>query len=234
MIKANISKIQGKIASVCKKIGRNPSEVILIGVTKYAEADKIKEAIEAGLTHIGENKVQEAQRKFPALEPFNAKMTKHMIGHLQTNKVKPALRYFDFIQSVDSLKLAVEIEKQATVLNKNVDILVEVNTSMEEQKFGMDAYEVIPLIEEISRLPHIRVRGLMTISALTDRQEVARKCFQDLRFLNDRCKEAFAGRPGVNMQFLSMGMTDDYEIALEEGSNMLRIGRAIFAEEKAS
>jgi len=226
MIQDNISGILDKITAVCQRIGRDPGEIILVGVTKFADASKVNEAIQFGLRHIGETKVQEAQRKFASIKDSGFKVTRHMIGHLQTNKVKHALEFFDLIQSVDSLKLASALETQAAKQNKNIDILLQVNTAGEEQKFGCGTSEVVPLIEELIKLRNVHLLGLMTIAPLTQDAEIVRKCFKDLRLLRDQISGQFTD--DVEMKYLSMGMTDDYEIALEEGSNMIRIGRAIF------
>ena len=228
MIRDNFARIQNQIAAVCKRLGRNPNEIILIGVTKFADVSKIQEAIDVGLRDIGENKVQEGQNKFPALKISDFKVTKHLIGHLQTNKVKQALEFFDLIHSVDSLKLAREIEKQAAKSGKNTDILIQVSTSGEEQKFGIAPSEVFSLIDEVGKLAHIRVLGLMTMAQLTEDKTIIRNCFKDLRILRDQIRQRFAGNHNVAMKYLSMGMSGDYEIALEEGSNMVRIGSAIF------
>lgn len=216
------------MASVCRRLGRNAAQITLVGATKYATPAQIKEAVDAGLHHIGENRVQEAQQKFSVLHGLHVKVTKHMIGHLQTNKVKQAVELFDFIQSVDSIKLVKEIETQAEKLHKDVNILIEVNTSGEEQKFGIHENAIIPLIEEIVRSEHIRLLGLMTMAPLTEDRERIRRCFRDLRELADAIEEKVLGNTRIDMRCLSMGMTNDYEIALEEGANMLRIGRAIF------
>ena len=253
MIQANFLAVQENISLICRRLRRDAREVTLIGVTKYAQVEDIKQAIDAGLLNVGENKVQEGQNKFPLLDEGALKVTKHLIGHLQTNKVKQALQYFDLLQSVDSLKLAEEIQKQAAKLNRSVDILVQVNTAREEQKFGADPSAAISLIESISKLNHIRVLGLMTMAPFIDDKKIVRQCFRDLRILRDQVAEKFTLQPeghglqsvdeclragfrpwgstasgNVRMKYLSMGMTDDYEIALEEGSNMVRVGRAIF------
>lgn len=230
MIKDNLSRVFEHIASVCERIERDPGEIILVGATKYASAEQIREAVEAGLKHIGENRVQDAQSKFPVLDQFKVKAVRHMIGHLQTNKVKQAVQLFDFIQSVDSVRLADEIEKEAAKLAKTVDILVEVNTSGEEQKFGVHPDEVPALMKEINRCPRIRLLGLMTMAPITEEKGRIRRCFRDLRELFDAVEEDFADHERIEMKYLSMGMTSDYEIALEEGANMIRIGRAIFEE----
>ena len=229
MIQDNIARISGKIDAVCRRIGRNPDEITFIAVTKFADIPEIKEVIAAGLTHIGENKVQDAQRKFPAFENSQIKVTRHMIGHLQTNKVKQALEVFDCIQSVDSLNLAVAIEPQAAKLNKDIDILVQVNTAGEKQKFGITPSEVSALIERIVELKHVHLQGLMTIAPFVEDREIIRRCFRDLRILRDEISGRFSAEHSITMKYLSMGMTEDYDIALEEGANMIRIGRAVFS-----
>ncbi len=226
MIKERISRIQDDIHQICQKLGRKPQDVTLVGVTKYASPDQIQEAIAAGLKHIAENKVQEAVQKFPQFSG----VTKHFIGHLQANKVKTALQLVDLIQSIDNLKLAQEIQKQAAKLNRQVDILIQVNTSGEKQKFGIDPQKTLRFIEEISQLDYIRVLGLMTMAPLTDNEKIIHDCFGFLRKIRDEVAKHFFGSSKVQMKNLSMGMTDDYKIALEEGSNMVRIGRAIFGE----
>ena len=231
MIQENVAQILQNISSICAKLGRDPKSVTLIGVTKTADVSKIKEAIDAGIAHIGENKVQEGQNKFPSLEQLTGKkVTKHLIGHLQTNKAKHALKFFDLIQSVDSFKLAEEIDKQAEKLGRSADILVQIKTSGEEQKFGAGPSEALELIEQISQLKNIRILGLMTMAPFTEDETQIRPCFQALREIRDQAQKKFAGQEKVQMKYLSMGMTDDYKIALEEGSNMVRIGRAIFKE----
>ena len=230
MIKERLSQIHKDIEAVCKRIGRNPKEIILVGASKYADAFAIKEAVAAGLKHIGENRVQDAMEKFVILDQEHVHVTRHMLGHLQTNKAKTAVEIFDLIQSVDSIRLADEIEKHAAKLNKTMEIFVEVNTSGEEQKFGVPVDEVLPLIEEISRCEHIRLSGLMTMAPYTPDKGIIRKCFRDLRELFDAVEDEHATHPRVEMKYLSMGMSEDYAIAIEEGSNMVRIGRAIFKE----
>ena len=230
MIKERLAQVHKDIEAVCKRIGRNHKEIILVGASKYADAATIKEAVAAGLKHIGENKVQDAMEKFVILDQEHVHVPRHMLGHLQTNKAKNAVEIFDMIQSVDSIKLADEIEKHAARLNKMMEILVEVNTSGEEQKFGVLEAEVLPLIEEISRCEHIRLSGLMTMAPYTQDKGIIRKCFRDLRELFDAVEDEHATHPRVAMKYLSMGMSEDYEIAIEEGSNMVRIGRAIFKE----
>ncbi len=228
MIQDNITRILGQIDTVCCRTGRDPGEITVIGVTKFADTSQIKKAIDAGLKHVGESKVQEARRKFSDFKDSDIQVTRHMIGHLQTNKVKAALEVFDCIQSVDSLKLAAAIEEQAAKLNRSIDILIQVNTAGEEQKFGIDPSEVFTIIKQVIAFKHVCLQGLMTVAPLTDDKEVVRKCFRDLRLLSEEIVNKFSGDDRVAMTHLSMGMTQDYEIALEEGANMVRIGRAIF------
>jgi len=233
MIKTRLDEIRCKIDEVYRKVGRNPSEITLVGVTKFAVIADIKEAVAAGLTDIGENKVQAARDKFPSLVDLPHPVTRHMIGHLQTNKVKAALELFDVIQSVDSLSLAAEIQKQAQKLGRVVDVLVQVDCGGEEQKFGVAPADVLALVEKFGDFPNIYLKGLMTIAPFVEEERIIRKCFRDLRQIRDTISPLLAGRPRVELKFLSMGMTHDYKIALEEGANMLRIGTAIFGEKKS-
>jgi pyridoxal phosphate enzyme (YggS family) len=228
MIRDNVWRLKEQIAVVCQRIGRRADEITLVGVTKFAEAPAIKEAIEAGIVHIGENRVQEGQRKFPQLDQMGVKVTKHLIGHLQTNKAKHAVEFFDVVESVDSLKLALELQKQAEKLNKQLEIFVQVSTSGEEQKFGIEAEQTVTLIDDIAKQKNISIKGLMTIAPLTDNKDVVRQCFKDLRVIRDQIQKNYPESDKVQMKYLSMGMSQDFEIALEEGANMLRIGSAIF------
>ena len=228
MIKDNISNLNIRIASVCKKSGINPDEIVLVGVTKYSSLDQAKEGIEAGLKHLGENYVKDAREKFLQLGCLEEKITKHMIGHLQSNKVKPAVETFDLIQSLDSLKIGLEIQKHAQSLGKVMDVLIQVNISGEEQKSGIEKDQVLDLIKEMLELKNVSIRGLMTIAPFTEDKDIIRKCFKDLRVLRDQINEKYLRDERLEMKYLSMGMSADYEIAIEEGSNMLRIGSAIF------
>lgn len=228
MVQEKVQQIQKNISNICQRLGRNPKEITLIGVTKFAPVEKIEDAISAGVAHIAENKVQEAQKKFPQLKHIFPNLTCHMIGHLQTNKVKDAILVCDMIQSVDSLKLAQEIEKQANKLDRHVDVLIQVKTSDEEEKYGIDPENTLPLIEEVSKLKRVRIQGLMTMAPFTEDKKIVRACFRELKEIRAKAVDAFRTFPNVQFKYLSMGMTDDYEIALEEGSNMVRVGRAIF------
>lgn len=227
MIRENILRLRDDISLICRQLGRNPQEITFVAVTKFASLEDIKEAIALGVSHIGENKVQEAKRKFSEL-PCELRITRHMIGHLQSNKAKEAVRIFDCIQSVDSEKLAMAIDKEAGALKKTTDILIQVNTSGEAQKFGISKDLALGLLEKTVLLKHVNVTGLMTIGPLTEDETAVRNCFKELRLLRDRIVKEFSGAGNVQMKFLSMGMSLDYKIALEEGSNMVRIGSRIF------
>ncbi|MDE2222493.1 MAG: YggS family pyridoxal phosphate-dependent enzyme [Candidatus Omnitrophica bacterium] len=230
MVQDNVRKVFSEIENACRQAGRSPQEVTLVGVTKTIGPDAIQEAINAGIQNIAENRVQEAENKFPALLAKNPHVKAHLIGHLQTNKAKDAVRVCSLIQSVDSLKLAQEIEKQAAKTGKLVDILVQFNTAREEQKFGADPAEAKNLIEGIAKFSLVRIKGLMCMAPYTDDLGIVRKTFADLRLIREEVKAAFSGHPAVDMGILSMGMSGDYKIAVEEGSTMVRVGSAIFKE----
>ena len=221
--------MKSQIGAACSRCGRDPKDIVLIGVTKYTDAQSIREGVEAGLTDIGENRVQDAKAKFDELTDIQGQFTRHLIGHLQTNKVKVALDYFDLIQSVDSLKLVKEIQKQAENKEKVVRILVQVNTSGESQKFGAESGAALDLVAEIAKMPNILVEGLMTIGPLVDDERILRACFSDLRRISENLTRSFIGSEKIKMKYLSMGMTNDFGIAIEEGANMIRVGRAIFS-----
>jgi PLP dependent protein len=230
MIRENLNRVREEIKGICLSAGRNPEEITLVGVTKFAPVEAIQEAIRAGLTDIAENRVQEAEKKFPLCVSPDAKIRRHLIGHLQTNKAKDVIKVCDLIQSVDSLKLAEEIEKQSAKINKTIDILVQFNTANEPQKFGAKKEEALGLIEAISKCPHIRIKGLMAMAPYTEDQGIIRRAFSDLREIRDQINQRFSGHERVRMELLSMGMSADYRIAIEEGSNMVRVGSAIFKE----
>lgn len=227
-MKERLDKIYQEIQKACQKCGRDPKEVVLIGVTKYTDLAKVQQAIDAGLDHIAENRVQDAQERFPLLKFAPGQVTKHLIGHLQTNKAKFAVPLFDMIQSVDSLKLAEEIQKQAEKHNKVMDILIQVNCSFEEQKSGIEQSQALELIDQVSDFKNINVQGLMTMAAFTDDEKKVRAAFASLRELRDQAQVLLAKKERGKMKWLSMGMSGDFPIAIEEGSNMVRVGRAIF------
>jgi pyridoxal phosphate enzyme (YggS family) len=222
-IEENLKEIQSRIEKSAIKSGRRGEEIKLVAVTKTVEVKRIKEAIRCGVEIIGENRVQEAESKF---NQISEKVEKHLVGHLQTNKAKKAVELFDLIQSVDSVHIAQEISKRACQIEKVMDVLVEVNTSGEKTKFGVEPEETLSLIEAISKLEKIRVKGLMTIGLFSDNPEDTRPCFKKLKTLFDQIK--CARIPNVEMRYLSMGMTNDFEVAIQEGSNMVRIGTGIF------
>lgn len=217
-IAARLAEVRDRVAAACERSGRSPEEVTLIAVSKGFGAAAVREAAAAGVTDIGENRVQEAADKRPELADVSG-VTWHMIGHLQTNKVKAALGLFDVIHSVDSLRLAEAISNRAL---SNVPVFLEVNVSQEPTKTGFALAEV-PEAYRSARLLHLDIQGLMTIAPLTGRAEDVRPIFRDLR----------QAAQGLGLAQLSMGMTNDYEIAIEEGATHVRIGRAIFGERPA-
>jgi pyridoxal phosphate enzyme (YggS family) len=229
MVKDNIIEIRKRISLACSKVDRDPGAITIVAVSKGRTPEQIRQAVQAGLTDIGENKVQEALLKHRLLSTVNSELSTikwHMVGHLQSNKVKEAVEIFDLIQSVDSLRLAEEIDKQAARIKKIQDILIEVKTSAEESKFGLKPEETIEVIKEVAKFKNISIKGLMTIAPIMDNPQDARPYFRMLRELKDRINSLST----VNRELLtlSMGMTDDFEVAIAEGSNMVRIGRAIF------
>lgn len=230
MIKDNILGINGRIKSICSKINIDPNSLIIVCVSKNKTIEQIKEVINSGLTNIGENRVQEAVSKHNAIRTtqYARQIKWHMVGCLQANKVKDAVKIFDLIHSVDSLHLAQEIDKQAARINKVQEILVEVKTSPEAAKFGIKPEKTVDFVQEISRLANIKVIGLMTIAPLVDDPQNSRPYFRALRELRDKINELSVFNSQLTT--LSMGMSDDFEIAIEEGATMIRLGRAIFGE----
>jgi hypothetical protein len=221
--------VRERAAAACQRASRSPDEVTIVGVSKTFPAALVVEACRAGLTDIGENRVQEAATKIPAVEALGSRPRWHLVGHLQTNKVKTALGLFDIIHSVDSLRLAEFISRHAASLPVRpacpagrqagpVPILLEVNVTGEASKFGLRPKETGWALEQIARLPGLAVQGLMTVAPLVDDPEEARPVFRELRRLRD----------ALGLRDLSMGMTDDFEVAIEEGATIVRIGRAIF------
>lgn len=229
MIKENIRSLRERIADACVKVKRDPAAVTVVAISKGRMPELIKEVFDADITDIGENRVQEALLKYNALTIHGPRPTTikwHMVGHLQTNKAKDAVKIFDLIQSVDSLRLAVEIDKEAAKLDKVQEILLEVKTSSEATKFGIRPEEAEGVIREIIQYKNIRLRGLMTIAPIVSHPEDARPYFRKLR----ESLEALNSRPTIHdpLRVLSMGMTDDFQVAIEEGATMVRLGRAIF------
>jgi hypothetical protein len=222
-VERNIAQIREEVAEAALRKGRDPSSIRLMAVTKTVDDERIREAVAVGIRLIGENYVQEAQRKIPLLEEG---LEWHMIGHLQTNKSKYAVHLFQMIQSVDRLELARELDKRCGTAGLVMPVLIEVNTGDEESKSGVSTDEAVTLVAAVARLPHLSVRGLMTMPPWFSAPEEARPYFRALRVLRDRITDQ--GLPGVEMAELSMGMSDDFVVAVEEGATMVRIGRAIF------
>ena len=222
-IEENIKDVWSRIEKTGEKADKGKEDIKLVVVTKTVEPARIKEAINCGIQIIGENRVQEAESKFGQI---TEKVERHLVGHLQTNKAKKAVELFDFIQSVDSLRIAEEISRRASQRGEVMSVLVEVNTSGEETKFGIEPDQVLPLLQSISPLEGIKIKGLMTIGLFSDDPEDTRPCFKKLKAIFDQLKEESI--PNVEMTYLSMGMTSDFEVAIEEGSNMVRVGTAIF------
>ena len=223
MLKDQLQEVEKRIQAACDRAGRKREEVTLIAVSKTKPVETLQEAYDLGVRIFGENKVQELTAKYEAL-PKDIHW--HMIGHLQTNKVKYIIDKAELIHSVDSLKLAETIEKKAAKHDLIADILVEVNVAEEESKFGMKMEEVIPFVEKVSAFPHVRVRGLMTIAPFVEDPEENRSIFADLHKLYIDIKKKNHDNDTVSV--LSMGMTNDYEVAIEEGATMVRIGTGIF------
>lgn len=226
MIKSNLEGINARISKAAVACGRDPESVRLVAVSKTVPSERVREAIDAGVTILGENYVQEARDKIDALD--SCPVSWHFIGHLQSNKAKIAVKLFDLIHSVDSLKLAAELDKQAKKLNKVQKILVQVNIAQEATKSGLPEQDTPQLIKEISRLENLAIKGLMTMPPYFNAPQRVRPFFKALRKLRDRIKKSQL--PAVSLDELSMGMTGDFEVAIEEGATLVRIGTAIFGE----
>ena len=223
MLKDNLARVEERISRACIRARRSRDEVTLVAVSKTKPVEMLREAYGLGVRVFGENKVQEIRDKYEEMPPDTEW---HMIGHLQTNKVKYIVDKVKLIHSVDSVKLAETIEKEAAKHNISVDILLEVNVAEESSKFGLKTVEVIPAFEQIAQLPHINIRGLMTIAPFVEDPEENRPVFADLHKLYVDIKEKNIDNGTVSI--LSMGMTNDYEVAIEEGATMVRIGTGIF------
>lgn len=235
-IRAHIQDIRNRVDAAARKAGRNPGEIHILAVTKTYPVAYIQEALAAGIRWFGENKVQEAKEKYQCFDNLTEKdaVQKHMVGHLQTNKVRHAVEIFDMIQTVDSLRLATEIDKRAYTQDRIMDILIQVNTSREKSKYGIPPEDTLELVKRVAELKNVRIRGLMTIGPLTasvsaDPEKVRpyfRRLFELKQFIAEQ------KIPQVNMEHLSMGMSLDFETAVEEGATIIRIGTAIFGKRK--
>jgi hypothetical protein len=224
-IAENLERVREKIAEAALRSARSPESVKLVGVTKIVDVERIKEAVSAGLQILGENYVQEAQDK---IEQLGDRASWHFIGRLQRNKAKYAVKLFDLIQTVDSLKLATELNRRAQPLERVIPIIIQVNLAGEASKGGVHPPECISLIRQIAELPNLRVQGLMTMPPFFNDPERARPYFRQLRELSEQVAEAEV--VGVEMKEISMGMSGDYEAAIEEGATLVRVGTAIFGE----
>ena len=225
MIQTNLNEVEQNIVNACKKANRAREEVTLVAVSKTKPVSLLEEAYSEGIRDFGENKVQEMCEKYEIMEKD---INWHMIGHLQTNKVKYLIGKTKLIHSVDSYKLACEIEKQAAKHNCDVDILIEVNAANEETKFGLAVDEVISLVREVAELPHVHIKGLMTVAPYVVDSEENREIFHNIKQLSIDINNQ--NIDNVSMNVLSMGMTGDYEVAIEEGATMVRVGTGIFGE----
>lgn len=226
-IAQNIAEIKERIENACKVAGRNTNEVKLLLATKTISPEVIKIAFEAGETLIGENKVQELRDKYEGLK--ETPHTKHLIGHLQTNKIKDVLKCdVSCIQSLDRWDLAEKLQQRLMYEDKAMEVLIQVNTSFEESKFGLEPKDVVDFVEKVSHLDRLKIKGLMTIGVFSDDEDEIRKCFQRLK--NIQQKIIAKNIPNVEMKELSMGMSGDLEIAIQEGATIIRVGSAIFGE----
>jgi pyridoxal phosphate enzyme (YggS family) len=222
----NLNTIYKRIAYACKKVNRTPDEVRLLLATKTVNIEKIRFAIEQGVPLVGENKVQELKQKANAIVDLQPEI--HFIGHLQSNKIKEVIKWASCIQSIDRLSLAEKLHKRLTLENKTIDVYIQVNTSFEKSKFGAKPKDTIALVQEVAKFNNINIKGLMTIGLLSSESKEIRKCFRLLKQLQNEINSLQI--PNVRIDELSMGMSNDLEIAIEEGATIVRVGTAIFGE----
>ncbi len=221
IISRNLIDLRGRIAEACQEYDRDADDITIVAVTKTHPTAVIKTSVAAGIHEIGENKVQEAE---PKINEVGSIARFHMVGHLQTNKAKKAVQLFDVIQSVDSFKLAWEINRQAGLIERTIECYIEVNSSGESQKYGVAPNECLNLVRQVHALDNIKLTGLMTIGPFTNDNEAIRKAFRLCRHLFDQAKEITSS----DFDTLSMGMSDDFPLAIAEGATMIRIGTALF------
>jgi len=221
-----LQNVKNRIQTVARECGRDPETVRLVAVSKTVPTNRVRQAIEAGATILGENYVQEARTKFNDLATYPVSW--HFIGHLQSNKAKYAVRLFDLIHSVDTLKLARELDKQSHKINKIQEVLIQVNISEEASKSGVNIKDTCNLLKDISLLENLSVKGLMTMPPYFNAPEKVRPYFAALRGLRDRLEQQ--GLLNMSLSELSMGMTGDFEVAIQEGATLVRIGTAIFGK----
>lgn len=222
MLEENLKRIRKRIERAALSADRNPEEVQLVAVTKTVPVEKIEQAVNLGINVLGENRVQEALKKQPLL---SANLKWHMIGHLQRNKVKDVIGKFDLIHSLDSLPLAMEIHKQCLKKGETANVLIQVNVAGETSKFGIKPEQLNEFVSNVLELSTIKIKGLMTIAPFTSEPETVRPVFKRLRELKKQLSVM-----GLVTEYLSMGMTNDFEVAIEEGANLVRIGSGIFGK----
>ncbi|WP_207781881.1 YggS family pyridoxal phosphate-dependent enzyme [Phytoactinopolyspora limicola] len=228
-IQANVTALHERIAHSCRAAGRDPADVDILLATKQVPADRIATAVRTGIRLIGENKVQELAEKDAGLAGLDC--TRHFIGHLQSNKVNQVLRHVSCIQSIDSVDLADRLQRRLDTLDQTIDVLVQVNTSAEDSKFGVTADGAADLIREVARRDRLRLRGLMTIGLPSDDPELARPSYRSLRAIRDDVRHSTGGE--LRLDVLSMGMSHDLDIAIAEGATMVRVGTAVFGTRQA-
>ena len=226
MLAENVEIVRNRIREVCSRCGRQPGDVLLVGVSKTFSAEMVREAVAAGLVDIGENYAQELLEKRGQLNEERIRW--HFVGHLQSNKVKQVIEYVHLIHTVDNERVAEEIQKRAERVGRSVDVLIEVHTTDEATKFGIPPEQTIDLLKRISGLDRTRVQGLMTMGPFSDDPNDSRPSFRQLVDLRDRILRE--GIQTVSMKHLSMGMTHDFEVAIEEGATIVRIGTAVFGK----
>ena len=226
-IAERVAAVRERIAAAAARAGRDPGAVTLVAVSKSVPVAAMREAYAAGIRHFGENRAQEARDKFPA---FGDDVHWHFVGRLQTNKVKYIVRHCHLLHSLDRVALAQEVDRRASRCGRVLPCLVEVNVAGEATKAGLPPEKVIPFLQQVAGRPGLRVVGLMTVAPRADNPEEVRPVFRRLRQLLEEAAERCRGLPGIEMRHLSMGMTDDFEVAVEEGATIVRIGRAIFGE----
>ncbi len=224
-IKQNIESIEAEIKEICQRCGRSFEDITLIAVSKTIDTDRINYAVDCGVSNLGENKVQEIMDKYDHISK-NVKW--HLIGHLQSNKVKYIIDKVELIHSVDSEKLAEEISRRAQQNNMKKDVLVQINVAKEDTKFGIDIEDAVDFVKSISRFDNICIKGLMTVAPYDEDPEKVRPVFRQLKQKFDQLAQLDI--PNTDMKYLSMGMSNDYPVAIEEGSNMIRVGTAIFGK----
>ena len=227
-IQQNIEQVKDRIAQACERVGRDPKEVQLILVTKTVPPQRILEATRFGYTNVGENRVQEAKEKITQMSNLDDLLNWHFIGHLQSNKVNKVADFACMVHSIDRMKIVRKLNRRLTKLDKNLDVLIQVNTSGEESKYGVHPSKALAFVNKASKYSRLNIKGLMTIGLFSDDWPKVRAGFRQLRELRDTISAQ--NIPGVEMKHLSMGMTNDFEFAIEEGATMIRVGRAIFGE----